>query len=204
MYSVVLVMALAGSAEAPDCHCFGNMGGCCGVMNNHGCQGNYGGCFGGCNGRGCFGGGCRGGCFGGGCFGGGCYGGGGCNGGYVGGCSGGSYGGAVIVQPKDMPKTETVPAPKKEVQLQTTGTIVVSLPADAKLSIDGYVSQQTTAQRRLVTPAIPQGGTFTYTLVAETTQNGQPVTQSQQVTVRGGQVLPVNFSFPAAPVTTER
>jgi uncharacterized protein (TIGR03000 family) len=200
MYSVVLVMALAGGAEAPDCH-----------RNSCGCMGNvsYGGCYGGCNG-GCFGG-CRGGLFGhgcrGGCYGGGCYG-----GGYGGGCYGGSYGGCtgggVMIygqpQPKGMPAPETVPSPKKEVSLPTPGTIVVSLPADAKLMIDGYVTQQTSAQRRLVTPAIQPGQEFTYTLVAETTQDGQPVTQTQQVTVRPGQLTPVNFNFSTLPAAAIR
>jgi uncharacterized protein (TIGR03000 family) len=182
MYSVVLVMALAGGAEAPDCH-----RGCCGFVS---C-----GCFGGCGGcRGCYGGcyGCYGGC-------GGCYGGcGGCYGGCYGGCGGMIYQGA----PAPMPQGG---APKKEqVSLPTPGTIVVNLPADAKLTIDGYVSSQTSAQRRLVTPAIRPGQEFSYTLVAETTQNGQTLSQTQQVTVRPGQQTPVNFTFNTLPAAASR
>jgi uncharacterized protein (TIGR03000 family) len=204
MYSVVLVMALAGSAEAPDCH---RNCGCCGVVSNHGCQGCYGGgCYGGgyggCNG-GCYG--VRTGCFGG-CYGGG-YGGcmGGCYGGNYGGCMGGSYGGVIVAPATGMPPAEKVPGPKKDqVFVPTPGTIVVTLPADAKLSIDGYVSTQTSAQRRLVTPALQPGQDFTYTLVAETSQNGQPVSQSQSVTVRAGQVTPVNFTFNTMPAAASR
>jgi uncharacterized protein (TIGR03000 family) len=198
MYSVVLVMALAGSAEAPDCH---RNCGCCGVVAYHGCQGCYGGCMGGCYGGGCYGGrtGCYGGCYGG------CQG--GCYGGCMGGCYGGAYGG-VVVSPAPatgMPPAEKVPSPKKEqVFVPTPGTIVVTLPADAKLSIDGYVSTQTSAQRRLVTPALQPGQDFTYTLVAETSQNGQPVSQSQSVTVRAGQVTPVNFTFNTMPAAARR
>lgn len=109
MYSLVLMMALTGSGEAPafghhGCHgcCGGCWGGCHGLFGGHGCHGCCGGysygCCGGCYG-GCYGGysyGCCGGGWGGssyGCCGGGCYGGytyGGCYGGYYG-CCGGGY-----------------------------------------------------------------------------------------------------------------
>ena len=79
MYSAVLVLALAGGAETPDC-CNWGSGGCCGI-SQCGCSGNYG--WGGCCGIsqcGCSGnygwGGCYGGCYGGyvgGCYGGGAY-----------------------------------------------------------------------------------------------------------------------------------
>jgi uncharacterized protein (TIGR03000 family) len=80
-------------------------------------------------------------------------------------------------------------------QPATTGTIVVNLPANAKLTVDGFVSQQTTSQRYLRTPAVPQGEQLTYTLVAETMQNGQLVSQTQTVSVRAGQQVPVQFNF---------
>jgi uncharacterized protein (TIGR03000 family) len=222
MYSVVLVMALAGGAEAPDCHC-GHVG--------HGCNGGGYGCGGyGCAGYGCGGGyGCAGyGCGGGGgccgllraCFSccnvrncGGCGGYGGCGGcvgygGCGGGCAGMYYGpggGVIMTEPaKTMPSGEKIGQPvpdKKLVSLPAPATIVVTLPADARLSIDGYVSTQTSAQRRLVTPAIQPGQEFTYTLVAETTQDGQTVSQSQRVTVRAGQQMPVNFNFTAVPTS---
>ena len=139
----------------------------------------------------------------------GCY---GCNGytgctGYMG-CTG-VYGcaGGVMVAPagaKTMPAGEKIDAPKKETSLPTPGTIVVTLPADAKLIVDGYVSKQTSAQRRLVTPAIQPGQEFTYTLVAETTQNGQTVSLTHQVTVRAGQQMPVNFDFSTTATATDR
>jgi uncharacterized protein (TIGR03000 family) len=118
MYSVVLLAALTGGVETPDCHkasCSGCTGGCTGYVST-GCSGGGGSCHGGghrllgggglfshrhsCSGScsggyGCSGGGygCSGGYGGGyGCSGG--YGGGyGCSGGYGGGygCSGGAY-----------------------------------------------------------------------------------------------------------------
>jgi len=194
MYSVVLVVALAGSAEAPDCHrhscsgCYGGSSGC------HG--GGYGGCHGGGYG-GCYGGGGYGGCYGGGGGYGGCYGGGG---GY-GGCYGGGYGGGgMYVEPiKKMPGVD-----KKEGPIAAPANIVVNLPAGSKLSIDGYVSNQSSSTRYLVTPTLQPGQEYTYTLVAESVQNGQPVQQTQKVTVRAGETSPVSFTFSAAPVAASR
>jgi uncharacterized protein (TIGR03000 family) len=205
MYSVVMVMALAGSAEAPDCH-----GSC-------GCQA-YAGCYGGrvATSCGCFGGrvatSC--GCFGGrvattcGCFGGhartGCYGGGygGCYGTTVTNCGCYGGGGVIIEKQKDMPKAEKIEMPKGKGtdQVSAPATIVVNLPAEAKLTIDGYVSRQTSSQRTLVTIPIEPGREFTYTFVAEVSGSRQ----TQTVTVRGGQTAPVNFDFGTAPVAASR
>jgi uncharacterized protein (TIGR03000 family) len=210
MYSVVLVMALAGSAETPDCHrCHGGgYGGCYGG----GCYGGgYGGCYGGGYG-GCYGGG-YGGCYGGGY--GGCYGGGygGCYGGGYGGCGGGGYGGCGgIYYGGGMPyyggKTgeplKTMPKETGKESISAPANIVVNLPAGAKLTIDGYTSTQTTSTRYLVTPTLQPGQSYTYTLVAEVSQNGQPVQQSQVVTVRAGQTTPVSFDFNSVPVSTSR
>jgi uncharacterized protein (TIGR03000 family) len=193
MYGVVLVMALAGGAEAPDCHRHG----CCG-QSRHSCYG--GGCYGGGYG-GCYGGG-YGGCYGGGVSYG-CYGGGGYGGCYGGGYGGGYYGGGTYHgTPKDMPKGEKLDAPKQKSpeEIAAPATIVVSLPAAAKLTIDGYVSKQTTNERRLVTVPIQAGQEFTYEFVAEL--NG--ARQTQSVTVRGGQTAPVNFNFSSVPVSASR
>jgi uncharacterized protein (TIGR03000 family) len=106
------------------------------------------------------------------------------------------------------PKTgEMVPPPitPKSAQAQPApATIVVTLPANAKLSIDGYVSTQTSGERRLVTPAIQPGQEFTYTLVATSNQDGQPVSQTQRVTVRAGQIMPVNLTPSTLPTSASR
>jgi uncharacterized protein (TIGR03000 family) len=89
---------------------------------------------------------------------------------------------------------------KEEGSLSSRAWIVVNLPADAKLTVDGdFVSQQTGNQRLLQTPPIEPGRQFTYTLAAEVMRNGQPVRQQQQVTLQPGQQLAVNFVFTAEP-----
>ncbi|MGF1578921.1 MAG: TIGR03000 domain-containing protein [Gemmataceae bacterium] len=74
-------------------------------------------------------------------------------------------------------------------------TIIVNLPADAKLTVDGVVTKSKTARRRLVTPSLPTSRTFHYTMQAEIVRDGKPVTQQQKVTVRGGEQTTVNFTF---------
>ncbi len=191
------------------------------------CSGGYGGCYGGgyCSGGygGCYGGG-YGGCYGGGF--GGCYGGGygGCNGGF-GGCYGGGYGGCygggVVVggQPATQPATppngnkdgekdgkepEKLKEPAKGGALQAPAVILVNLPAEARLLVDGTVTTSTSTQRRLVSPALPTGREFHYTLTAEILRNGQTVRESRPVTVRAGQETRVEFNFAEPAVTASR
>jgi uncharacterized protein (TIGR03000 family) len=212
MYSVVLMMAVTTGAEAPELGRHGCNGGygCSGYScGGGGCYGGGcyggGGCFGGCSG---WGGGCHGGgLFGGGCHGGGrgCHGGGlfsgrhGCHGGNSCGCCGGGYGGcyggcvggygctgcigiapAVETKPplKEMPKEEEISAP---------ATLVVTLPANAKLSIDDTVTTPKNVTTRVFeTPALKGGRDFSYTLKAEFEHEGKPVVVSKKVAVRAG------------------
>ena len=221
MYSVVLLMAISGGADVPACHgghgcsgyssCHGG-GGCHGGgLFSHGGGGCHGGaaCYGGgCHGGGgaCYGGGCHGGghrlfghrghgCNGGGCYGGGCYGG-GCYGGgcYGGGCYGGCAGGVPATgdKPKDMPKPGDKPKDKEdEVSTTAPATIIVSLPAEAKLSIDDAATTSTGAVRTFVSPALENGREFHYDLKAEV--NGKSLTK--RITVRAGEETRVDIDM---------
>jgi uncharacterized protein (TIGR03000 family) len=93
-----------------------------------------------------------------------------------------------------MPQKAPTPAPQKT---EAPATIQVSLPANARLLVDGYVTTSTSAQRTFTTPALPMGQTFSYTLRAEVIRDGRTVVETQQVTVRGGQETSVPFNFPA-------
>jgi uncharacterized protein (TIGR03000 family) len=212
MYSVVLMMALSGGGEAVDfghrkCHgCTGAPActgvvvarGCTGGAVAHGCSG-YGSCHGRVAHHGHRAAGCTGSCHGGGLFSrmrsrchGSSY---GCTGYGAVGCTGGAgCTGGVIVAPHH-PGAETPKVMPKEEKKKTSiapATIVVSLPADATLTVDGAKTSSTSAQRTLVTPALDTDSTYVYTLQAQV--NGQ--TQTQQIQVRGGQVTQAQFSFP--------
>ncbi len=228
MYSVVLLMALSGSVDAPafgggcdgcsgcsgcsgwSCSgCDGCSGGghklfgghgCCGgghkLFGGHGCSGSCSGCSGSCHGGHSkhSGHGCCGGCDG-------CHGGGlfqkmknrhGCCGGYSGCCGGGCTGctgctgghAAIIETSPSMPKAEAA-AP---------ATIVVSLPTEAKLTIDDNATSSTSERRVFVSPALEAGQEYYYTLKAEV--KGE--VRTERVAVRAGQEVNVKIEFPSS------
>jgi uncharacterized protein (TIGR03000 family) len=200
MYSVVLMAALTTGVDLPD---FGCRGGCYGGRR-HGCCGCYGGGWGyGC--CGCYGGGWGYGCMG--CYGGwgmgygcmGCYGGGwgygcmGCYGGY-------GYGGGVIIQgAPQQPRGEKAPKPqekREEGMAPAPATIVVELPADAKLLIDNEATTSTGASRVFQSPILEPGKEYQYTLRAEVVRAGKPIKAEKVVTVKAGQTTPVTLTLP--------
>jgi uncharacterized protein (TIGR03000 family) len=91
--------------------------------------------------------------------------------------------------------------PKKAPQkTEAPAVIQVTLPADARLTVDGRATTSTSSQRTLITPALPQGEAFSYTLRAEVVRDGRTVVETQQVTVRGGEETRVPFSFTSGAV----
>lgn len=108
----------------------------------------------------------------------------------------------VVEKKKEMPKGEKVDPPKPDdtkkkvpVPVAAPATIVVSLPADARLIVDGNITTSTSDRRTLVTPNLEFGSDYVYTMVAEIVRDGRTMEQSQQVTVRGGQIANVQFTF---------
>lgn len=96
------------------------------------------------------------------------------------------------------PATPATPAkelPKKTSATSAPATIVVSLPADARLLVDGAATTSTSDRRTLVTPELVFGSSYVYTMQAEVVREGRTMVETQQVTVRGGDVTNVNFNF---------
>lgn len=217
MYSIVLTMALMNGAATPaftpdedgvtalrahngnlslahETYRHGRRGGCCGCCG--GCYGGCSGCCGGCCG-GCYGG-CCGGCWGccGGCWGGGGWGGGG-RGGY-GGHGGYAYGGLDAGAPVlagTQGAYEYQSAYPAMAQGNNEATIIVRLPAEARLTIDGSPTTSTSAERTFVTPPLTPEKVYHYTLRAEMQRDGKPVTETRDVTVRAGRETRVNLDF---------
>lgn len=191
MYSIVLMAALTTGVDVPD---MGRRGGCCGG----GCYGScYGSCYG-CCGGGCYGGGRHhgrhGGCYG--CQGYSCC---GCYGGVVTTSCYGCYGGGVIMPPV---APEKIPAkPKEKTSLvPAAATIVVDLPADAKLLIDDRTTTSVGANRVFQSPILNPGKTYSYTFTAEIVREGKPVRVEQVVEVSAGETTPVRLILPATSV----
>ncbi len=191
MYSLVLVMALSDGAALPSAVPQnpvavkrvgtqelnrGRRHGCCGCCG--GCWGCYGGCYGGYYG---------------------CYG--GCYGGYYGGCYD-CYGGVAPAAPAAPAQPpEPAPVPKKkggEEASRAPATIYVSLPADAKLTIDDAPTASTSATRVFATPTLEGGKEYYYTLKAQVTRDGKVLSATQRVTVRAGQATRVTLEVPDA------
>jgi uncharacterized protein (TIGR03000 family) len=223
MYTMVLLMALNGSAAAP-ADCFGGGHGCYG--GGWACHGGYGACHG-CNGGGfLFGGhGCRGGhpLFGGhGCNGGGflfgkhrghgCNGGWACHGGHAacyggyGACYGGhgacygGYMGAPYGPPGPPPEKLKEPPVEKKPKGEgpAPATLIVSLPADATLTIEGTPTTSTSGVRVFTSPVLEPNKDYYYTLKAEVVVNGEPQTITKQVLVRAGEETRVTLEPTAA------
>ena len=108
--------------------------------------------------------------------------------GYSGGCSTCGYsGGCATCASGVCPVALADPA---------SAVIVVSLPADAKLTIDDQATTSTSDHRVFISPGLPTGKDFTYTLKAEISVNGKPTVVSQVVTVRAGEQSQVTLTAP--------
>jgi uncharacterized protein (TIGR03000 family) len=140
-------------------------------------------------GGGCGGGGHHGHRHGGGECGGGCgYASGGCSscGGYaMGGYSGPSYGGGCASCSGGFCTAAAEPV---------GATIIVSLPSDARLTIDDEATTSTSEHRVFVSPSLEPGREFHYTLKATVVRDGKPVVMEERVTVRAGEETKVTLT----------
>jgi uncharacterized protein (TIGR03000 family) len=130
----------------------------------------------------------------GGCHGGGHGGGGYCGGSYMGGCATcggfvGPYGGGAAY------------ALIGEIGVQTT--LIVDLPADAQLTIDGAATVSTSETRVFVSPPLQLGNDYSYTLTATVTRDGEAQSVTQEVTVRAGEETRVTLPIPAGVVAAK-
>jgi uncharacterized protein (TIGR03000 family) len=189
MYSVVLMMALTGSAETTEfggsrcCGCSGVAVSCCAKTCGGGGHRIHHRCSGACSGAAV------------------------CSGASA--CSGGLFHrharccgctGAPVCPPAccgTAPAPAPAPAPKATIETRRVApaTIVVMVPADARLTVDGNATTSATARRVLVTPALEVGSDYVYNLTASVVVDGETVTQTQLVTVRGGRTNEVSFDF---------
>jgi uncharacterized protein (TIGR03000 family) len=65
-------------------------------------------------------------------------------------------------------------------------TLVVTLPADARLTIAGAPTTSTSSTRVFVSPTLQPGKAYRYTLEASFVQDGKPVVVKKSVRVRAG------------------
>jgi uncharacterized protein (TIGR03000 family) len=73
------------------------------------------------------------------------------------------------------------------------GRVTVTLPAEAKLLVQGVACPLTSAKRTFDTPKLPVGESYTYTLRAEVVRAGRTVVESRQVSIAAGKRVTVDF-----------
>jgi uncharacterized protein (TIGR03000 family) len=88
--------------------------------------------------------------------------------------------------------------PVKEKEGAAAATIVVNLPADAKLIVDDRATTSTSAVRTFATPELEQGKEYYYTLTAEIVREGKTLTSSQRVAVRAGETSRITMELTPA------
>ena len=104
--------------------------------------------------------------------------------------------------PKPTPKIEAKPE-EKGAAIPAPASIVVNLPAEAKLMIDDAATRSTSSVRVFSTPTLENGKEYFYTLKAEIIRDGQTVTASKKVAVRAGEETRVSLEFPVASVASK-
>jgi uncharacterized protein (TIGR03000 family) len=88
---------------------------------------------------------------------------------------------------------------KGKAEAAAPATIIVNLPATARLTIDGAVTTSTSARRVFESPVLEVGKVYSYTLNAEINQDGKTVVASKNVTISAGAT--VNVTLTAADAT---
>ncbi len=94
----------------------------------------------------------------------------------------------VVVDLREM-KPWTPPKPPEEAAL-----ITVKLPEEAKLFVDGVECPLTSADRTFETPRLEKGRKYEYTMRAEVTVAGKPVSETRRLEIEAGKAFTVEFA----------
>jgi uncharacterized protein (TIGR03000 family) len=98
--------------------------------------------------------------------------------------------------PAKMPEEIKKPKTDGKTAIDAPATIIVSLPADAKLMVDDTITRSTTATRYFASPVLESGKEFHYTLKAEIVRDGKTYTAVRRVPVRAGEETRITLEFP--------
>jgi len=90
--------------------------------------------------------------------------------------------------------------PQEEVRLQSRGRLIVQVPEDAKVYIDGKLMKSTSSPRVFGTPELRRDQVYFYDITAEVVRDGQKVSDTKRVYLRVGEVARASFGD-MAPVT---
>jgi uncharacterized protein (TIGR03000 family) len=91
------------------------------------------------------------------------------------------------------PKNQ-LPQPGGAAPSPNRATVVVKLPADARLFAEGKTLSLTSAERSFVTPELPTGREYNYTFRVEYDRNGRTLSESRTIAVMPGKVSMLEFA----------
>lgn len=123
-----------------------------------------------------------------------------CCGGYS--SCGCDYGGCSSYQPAApaSPTPATPPAPPKTTGISSDGGyLTVSVPSDAKVTINGMETRSTGSQRQFCSLGLEPGRRYPYVVRAQVVRNGQVQEDTRTAILTAGQSASLNFGFNAAP-----
>jgi uncharacterized protein (TIGR03000 family) len=77
--------------------------------------------------------------------------------------------------------------------LESSARIVVTLPADARLTVDDQATTSVGTRRVFYSTPLPADGSYSYTFKAEFVQDGKRVSVTKKVPLSPGKEIPVSF-----------
>ncbi len=109
-----------------------------------------------------------------------------------------SYEAPVVSDPMKKAEEKKADEKKKEEKkpdmVSTKATVVVNLPADAVLIVDGQKTLTTSARRVFTSPELEKGRDYYYDMKAEFKRDGKPVEVSKRIIVRAGAETAVDLN----------
>ncbi len=95
-------------------------------------------------------------------------------------------------------KVEETPPPREEKKKgseeQARARVIIEVPADAKVYVDGQLTRPGSNRRVFQTPELAPGRTYYYDVRAEVMRDGRVVSSNQRLIVRPGETATANFA----------
>jgi uncharacterized protein (TIGR03000 family) len=103
-------------------------------------------------------------------------------------------------------RPEQGPAPKKEEGKESAAlnraSLIVELPADAKLYVDNQLTKASSERRVFNSPPLEEGQTYYYILRAEVIRDGKTLSETKRVLLHARDVVRASFSDLGTVATT--
>lgn len=110
-----------------------------------------------------------------------------------------------IIQPTNgdtQLEVKPIPVTKPLVETITpngTASILLRVPAEAKVFIDNHPMKSTSTERLFTSPELEPGKNYFYTIRVVIEKDGKPVEESRRVVIRAGEISRLAFDSPSNP-----